>query len=317
MNKGNKIAYRQGVLTYNTIHGDSAFYVKERKLFNKTEIKLTIAAGKNNYYFSIPKDTNLGDVSESGTVIAYMDCESGWLKFKTVQQEYSSIYKSDKPASGVVGEYMYHTNTPRGYVWSGSAWCPRDFVCIASYTGGAANTIPLVSQISIAPPYNTNIYGAKAAYPPKTNQNGHIVYSVQGGEVYGLEDTGQPYDDVQTILFSEGLECAEPITKNMPICINENGMVIKCTANNDFDCIGLSAYDVPTGGVLYGFIDFGALSNSAWSFEPNRPIFLDASGLLTQDSGINVNKYVKQIGTAMSKTSIQINLKQSVFINEN
>lgn len=317
MKKGNKIPYRQGwVTTYNSLRGVTAFYVNSGKLFNKTEINLTIAAGKNNYYFTIPKDTNLGGVVEHGTVIAYIDCESGWLKFTTIEQEYHSIYRSTKANGSFVGEYMYHTNTPRGYIWSGSAWCPRDFVCIATYTNSSASTIPLISQISIAQ-YEINIYGAKAAYAPKTNDNGHIIYTIQDGEVYGLEDTGQQYDDIQTILFSEGLVCAENITKNMPICINESGTVSKCTADNDFDCIGLASFNVAAGDILYGFVDFGILTDSSWSFTPNRPIFLDSTGLLTQDSGIGTTKYVKQVGVAVSNISMQIILNQSVLINEN
>ena len=315
MKKGNKIPYRQGVLTYNVIKNDLTFYVKSGNLFNKTAINITIAAGKNNYYFTIPKDTSLGSVQQNGTIIAYIDCETGWLKFTTISQEYTSLYRASKGAGSYVGEYIYHTNTPRGYVWSGQSWCPRDFVCIATYNNGTASAIPLISQITVTS-YEVNIYGAKAAYAPKTNNSGHVIYSIQDGEVYAIEDTGQLYEDTLTILFSDGLACAEAINKNDPICIDSNGMVIKCTANNDFECIGFSAFSVPANGLLYGYTDFGLMSNAGWSLMQDKPVFLDSTGALTQNSNIGLNKYVKQVGTAISKTTIQIGVYPSILINE-
>lgn len=308
-----KIPYRHGILGYsgNAIH---KFVVSDGFVRNTEEILLSIASGRFNYTFTIPANTNIVRDGLHGTLVAFINHTTMWLTFQVVPEQLSDIYKLEFEPTPQIGQMIYNISKPRGYVWTGKSWCPKDFICLASI-GSSIDPIAPVSQLS-ALGYNTRMYGSGRSYTPKLNKLGEFCYTVEDGEVHVLEDTQQQYTDVLPLVISDGFIVDGEISLYDPLYITQEGKLAKCTSQTPSQCIGLAGEDTPDGEILFDIIKSGSVKSVDWSFKPNEPVYIDSNGNLTQHIDLTTIKNVKHIGVAVSTIQFNMQLANTVCINE-
>lgn len=306
-----KIPYRHGVISYGS-NDPTTFSVRNGVVTNNHTIIFSIAAGENNYYFEIAPNTKLGTADEDGIIIAYIDHTTTGISFLNVRSTLEEIYVDSLPDMAEANSIQYDRSKPRGYVFSPtSGWCPRDFLVIVDIKNSVPIGVPLVSQLG-----QYGYSNIAFSYKPKIYDNQYVC-SIQNSEIFILEDYDSIPANFNLTLFNDGIEIANNIDKYKPVCINSAGAVDKCTANDDYRCIGISTENMTAGGLASFYVSNGTIMSSDWNFSIDDVIYINEIGDLVTSVDFENVKYIKTIGTAISSNKILLDIKRNILINEN
>ena len=128
---------------------------------------------------------------------------------------------------------------------------------------------------------------------------------------YGEGETGYP-------AIIQKFKAGENLAKYDVVYINSANTVLKADATSagNLPCIGIT-----TQGFSLGQIDnvlvYGEISNTAWTWTVNVPIYLNtSSGLLTQTAPTVAETYVQRVAVALSSTKILFNPDQVYIKNK-
>lgn len=108
-------------------------------------------------------------------------------------------------------------------------------------------------------------------------------------------------DNTQTFVSGAVISAGSPVT------LDVSGKLELATSNVP---IGITVQDMSindSGSVVV----CGAVTNGAWAFEADLPVFVTSSGTLTQ---VAPNDVLREIGIALSATSILINQQSPIVL---
>ena len=128
---------------------------------------------------------------------------------------------------------------------------------------------------------------------------------------YTLYDTSNPLP-TPTVETEITLPCAEMIVEGYAVKVNALNQLERCSATNLADLntlIGLAKQTGNIGNVI-AVAEDEFMVNTAWAWQPKKPVFLGTDGTLTQ-SLIGV-LFVQQVGVALTPTKIVIRISQPI-----
>lgn len=128
---------------------------------------------------------------------------------------------------------------------------------------------------------------------------------------YTLYDTSNPLPapPVETEI---ALPCAEMIVEGYAVKINTLNQLERCSSTNLADLNTLIGLAKQTGNIgdVIAISEDEFMVNTAWAWQPKKPVFLGTDGTLTQ-SFIGV-LFVQQVGVALTPTKIVIRISQPI-----
>lgn len=128
---------------------------------------------------------------------------------------------------------------------------------------------------------------------------------------YPLYSATAPVTPPINVIESEiTLPCAETILEGYAVKVNGLGQLEKCSANNLTHVNTLIGLAKQTGniGEIITVSEDEFMTNTAWAWVPDKPVFLGVNGTLTQDTtGL---LFVQQVGVALTATKIVIRISQ-------
>jgi hypothetical protein len=128
---------------------------------------------------------------------------------------------------------------------------------------------------------------------------------------YTLYDTSNPLP-APTVETEIALPCAEMIVEGYAVKVNALNQLERCSAFNATHLntlIGLAKQTGNIGNVI-AVAEDEFMTNTAWAWQPDKPVFLGTDGTLTQ-SFIGV-LFVQQVGVALTPTKIVIRISQPI-----
>ena len=128
---------------------------------------------------------------------------------------------------------------------------------------------------------------------------------------YTLYDTSNPLP-APTVETEITLPCAEMVVEGYAVKVNALNQLERCSAFNATHLntlIGLAKQTGNIGNVI-AVAEDEFMTNTAWAWQPNKPVFLGIDGTLTQ-SLIGV-VFVQQVGVALTPTKIVIRISQPI-----
>lgn len=128
---------------------------------------------------------------------------------------------------------------------------------------------------------------------------------------YTLYDTSNPLPS-PTVETEITLPCAEMIVEGYAVKVNALNQLERCSAFNLTHLntlIGLAKQTGNIGNVI-AVAEDEFMTNTAWAWQPDKPVFLGTDGTLTQ-SLIGV-LFVQQVGVALTPTKIVIRISQPI-----
>lgn len=116
-----------------------------------------------------------------------------------------------------------------------------------------------------------------------------------------------------TINDTVTLEAANDISGHKAIAVKNDGLAYYADANTitTSGVLGISTNAALAGDIVRVQCS-GALTHSGWSFVPGKPVFVSSNGSLTQN--VSGSAYVSIIGTAISATTLIIEVQQTVYL---
>jgi len=138
-----------------------------------------------------------------------------------------------------------------------------------------------------------------------------LVGLTQSGSAYTLYDTSNPLP-APTVETEIALPCAEMIVEGYAVKINTLNQLERCSAFNAAHLNTLIGLAKQTGniGSMVTVAEDEFMTNTSWTWIPNKPVFLGINGTLTQ-SLIGV-LFVQQVGVALTPTKIVIRISQPI-----
>lgn len=108
------------------------------------------------------------------------------------------------------------------------------------------------------------------------------------------------------------LPCAEMIVEGYAVKTNILNQLERCSADDLADLHKLIGLAKQTGNIgdVIAVVEEEFMTNTAWNWVPQKPIFLGTDGTLTQDL-IGV-LFVQQVGVAITSTKIVIRISQPI-----
>lgn len=128
---------------------------------------------------------------------------------------------------------------------------------------------------------------------------------------YTLYDTSNPLP-APTVETEITLPCAEMIVEGYAVKVNALNQLERCSAfeaGHLNTLIGLAKQTGNIGNVI-AVAEDEYMTNTAWAWQPDKPVFLGTDGTLTQ-SLIGV-LFVQQVGVALTPTKIVIRISQPI-----
>ena len=128
---------------------------------------------------------------------------------------------------------------------------------------------------------------------------------------YTLYDTSNPLP-APTVETEIALPCGEMIVEGYAVKVNALNQLERCSAFNATHLntlIGLAKQTGNIGNVI-AVAEDEFMTNTAWAWQPDKPVFLGTDGTLTQ-SFIGV-LFVQQVGVALTPTKIVIRISQPI-----
>lgn len=138
-----------------------------------------------------------------------------------------------------------------------------------------------------------------------------VVGLTQSPTAYPLYSTATP-PPIPAIETEIRLPCAETIVEGYAVKLNALNQLERCSAFNATHLntlIGLAKQTGNIGNVI-AVAEDEFMTNTAWAWQPNKPVFLGTDGTLTQ-SLIGV-VFVQQVGVALTPTKIVIRISQPI-----
>jgi hypothetical protein len=138
-----------------------------------------------------------------------------------------------------------------------------------------------------------------------------LIGLTQSGAAYGLYDTANPLP-APTVETEVNLPCAEMIVEGYAVKVNALNQLERCSAfeaGHLNTLIGLAKQTGNIGNVI-AVAEDEYMTNTAWAWQPDKPVFLGTDGTLTQ-SLIGV-VFVQQVGVALTPTKIVIRISQPI-----
>lgn len=128
---------------------------------------------------------------------------------------------------------------------------------------------------------------------------------------YTLYDTSNPLP-APTVETEIALPCAEMIVEGYAVKVNALNQLERCSATNLADLNTLIGLAKQTGNIgdIIAVSEDEFMVNTAWAWQPKKPVFLGTDGTLTQ-SLIGV-LFVQQVGVALTPTKIVIRISQPI-----
>jgi hypothetical protein len=128
---------------------------------------------------------------------------------------------------------------------------------------------------------------------------------------YTLYDTSNPLP-APTVETEIALPCAEMIVEGYAVKVNALNQLERCSATNLADLNTLIGLAKQTGNIgdVIAISEDEFMVNTAWAWQPKKPVFLGTDGTLTQNL-IGV-LFVQQVGVALTPTKIVIRISQPI-----
>lgn len=128
---------------------------------------------------------------------------------------------------------------------------------------------------------------------------------------YTLYDTSNPLP-APAAETEITLPCAEMIVEGYAVKINTLNQLERCSSTNLADLNTLIGLAKQTGNIgdVIAISEDEFMVNTAWAWQPKKPVFLGTDGTLTQ-SFIGV-LFVQQVGVALTPTKIVIRISQPI-----
>lgn len=128
---------------------------------------------------------------------------------------------------------------------------------------------------------------------------------------YTLYDTSNPLP-APAVETEITLPCAEMIVEGYAVKINTLNQLERCSSTNLADLNTLIGLAKQTGNIgdVIAISEDEFMVNTAWAWQPKKPVFLGTDGTLTQ-SFIGV-LFVQQVGVALTPTKIVIRISQPI-----
>ncbi len=160
----------------------------------------------------------------------------------------------------------------------------------------------------------------------KTDASGFITFKIvslttltfrtfigltQSGSAYTLYSGAAPQPEPSTET-EVNYPCGEMIVGGYAVKLNALNQLERCSAFNATHLntlIGLAKQTGNIGNVI-AVAEDEFMTNTAWAWQPNKPVFLGTDGTLTQ-SLIGV-VFVQQVGVALTPTKIVIRISQPI-----
>jgi hypothetical protein len=127
-----------------------------------------------------------------------------------------------------------------------------------------------------------------------------------------FSSTTSPTPPSGVIETEVSLSCGEMILEGYAVKTNSLGQAIRCSANNLTHLNTLIGIAKQTGNIgdVIAIAEDEFFTNTAWTWVPDKPVFLGANGTLTQSTtGL---LFVQQVGVALSPTKIVIRISQPI-----
>lgn len=139
-----------------------------------------------------------------------------------------------------------------------------------------------------------------------------LVGLTQSGSAYTLYDTSNPLPAPTVETEIALLPCAEMIVEGYAVKVNALNQLERCSATNLADLNTLIGLAKQTGNIgdVIAISEDEFMVNTAWAWQPKKPVFLGTDGTLTQ-SLIGV-LFVQQVGVALTPTKIVIRISQPI-----
>lgn len=138
-----------------------------------------------------------------------------------------------------------------------------------------------------------------------------VVGLTQSPTAYPLYSTATP-PPIPAIETEIRLPCAEMIVEGYGVKTNNLNQLERCSAGNVLHLNTLIGLAKQTGniGEIITVAEDEFMTNSAWNWLPDKPVFLGINGALTQSlSGL---LYLQQVGVALSPTKLVIRISQPI-----
>lgn len=128
---------------------------------------------------------------------------------------------------------------------------------------------------------------------------------------YILYDTSNPLP-APTVETEIALPCSEMIVEGYAVKVNALNQLERCSATTLADLNTLIGLAKQTGNIgdIIAVSEDEFMVNTAWAWQPKKPVFLGTDGTLTQ-SLIGV-VFVQQVGVALTPTKIVIRISQPI-----
>ena len=138
-----------------------------------------------------------------------------------------------------------------------------------------------------------------------------LIGLTQSGSAYPLY-SGLPIQPDPSTETEVNYPCAEMIVEGYAVKVNALNQLERCSAFNATHLntlIGLAKQTGNIGNVI-AVAEDEFMTNTAWAWQPDKPVFLGTDGTLTQ-SLIGV-VFVQQVGVALTPTKIVIRISQPI-----
>ncbi len=138
-----------------------------------------------------------------------------------------------------------------------------------------------------------------------------LIGLTQSGSAYTLYSGAAPQPEPSTET-EVNYPCGEMIVRGYAVKLNALNQLERCSAFNATHLntlIGLAKQTGNIGNVI-AVAEDEFMTNTAWAWQPNKPVFLGTDGTLTQ-SLIGV-VFVQQVGVALTPTKIVIRISQPI-----
>lgn len=161
---------------------------------------------------------------------------------------------------------------------------------------------PIVEVIYISVP-SSGIFSGQGKYPAQT-----VDTALQAV----ITDFELVEAQMTTLLANNQLEltCAEMVLESYAVRLNALNQLENCSAYNLDHINSLIGLAKQTGNIGDSITihEDEFMTNSAWNWDPNKPVYLGLNGTLTQ-SPLGV-LYLQQVGIALSPTKLVIRISQ-------
>jgi len=138
-----------------------------------------------------------------------------------------------------------------------------------------------------------------------------LIGLTQSGSAYTLYSGAAPQPEPSTET-EVNYPCGEMIVRGYAVKLNALNQLERCSAFNATHLntlIGLAKQTGNIGNVI-AVAEDEFMTNTAWAWQPDKPVFLGTDGTLTQ-SLIGV-VFVQQVGVALTPTKIVIRISQPI-----